>query len=542
MKLLKVSNIWVLIFLASLLYVKEINYIYFDSTQSADFGKYFSYFEYFFGIKETSYREHGTLFYYLHSLNFSRYSLDISGENFYYLLNKSIQEINFSLYVVGVVGYYKLLSHFKFNKTQIFATLTVLNFLPMVIAMIITFKPEIMVFSFLPWILLCLEKFKKNSNITYLFIAIPVVAIVISSKGSAFGMIGLYLLITNISFISKLKLKDIVFLILIFGSIVAIISVQDYKVNQANILQVEHEEKYKNNAPIKILYNFDFVKTIKSPIKNNHSSSFISLTLLDTFGDYFDIYWNNDSSLYFKNRQDVLLVQESYDLLAPKINFTNKTITINAQRLTDIYLTSSIGIFLSLIFYIQIFKNLFNRNLYSKFILAPFIGIGLVLMQSILGFPRQNWDPLVGDSIKPYYYGFFITLSFVFLVISFLKKYRFSYFLIPFFILCSLHILGFPKENNFDYVNEISEVNSFSSQCVINKYLFKELKDFENSSCDNLTSTKRDVYVEYSYFKSTPKLTTVNTLLLIYLGVLFIIVNFKDRLIEIKNKKYKKII
>lgn len=542
MKLLKVSNIWVLIFLASLLYVKEINYIYFDSTQSADFGKYFSYFEYFFGIKETSYREHGTLFYYLHSLNFSRYSLDISGENFYYLLNKSIQEINFSLYVVGVVGYYKLLSHFKFNKTQIFATLTVLNFLPMVIAMIITFKPEIMVFSFLPWILLCLEKFKKNSNITYLFIAIPVLAIVISSKGSAFGMIGLYLLITNISFISKLKLKDIVFLILIFGSIVAIISVQDYKVNQANILQVEHEEKYKNNAPIKILYNFDFVKTIKSPVKNNHSSSFISLTLLDTFGDYFDIYWNNDSSLYFKNRQDVLLVQESYDLLAPKINFTNKTITINAQRLTDIYLTSSIGIFLSLIFYIQIFKNLFNRNLYSKFILAPFIGIGLVLMQSILGFPRQNWDPLVGDSIKPYYYGFFITLSFVFLVISFLKKYRFSYFLIPFFILCSLHILGFPKENNFDYVNEISEVNSFSSQCVINKYLFKELKDFENSSCDNLTSTKRDVYVEYSYFKSSPKLTTVNTLLLIYLGVLFIIVNFKDRLIEIKNKKYKKII
>ena len=122
MKLLKVSNIWVLIFLASLLYVKEINYIYFDSTQSADFGKYFSYFEYFFGIKETSYREHGTFFYYLHSLNFSRYSLDISGENFYYLLNKSIQEINFSLYVVGVVGYYKLLSHFKFNKTQIFAT------------------------------------------------------------------------------------------------------------------------------------------------------------------------------------------------------------------------------------------------------------------------------------------------------------------------------------------------------------------------------------------------------------------------------------
>lgn len=542
MKLLKVSNIWIVIFLASLLYVKEINYIYFDSTQSADFGKYFSYFEYFFGINETSYREHGTFFYYLHSLNFSRYSLDISAENFYYLLNKSIQEINFSLYVVGLVGYYKLLSHFKFNKTQVFATLTVLNFLPMVIAMIITFKPEMLVFSLLPWVLLSLEKFKKDSDITYLFIAIPILALIVSSKGSAFGMIGLYLLITNISFVKKLKLKNTFLLILIFSSLLAIISVQDYKVNQANILQVEHEEKYKNNAPIKILYNFDFVKTIKSPIKNNHSSSFISLTLLDTFGDYFDIYWNNDSSLFFKNRQDVLVVQESYNLLAPKINFTNKTITINAQSLTDIYLTASVGIFLSLIFYIQVFKNLFIRNVYSKFILAPFIGISLILIQSILGFPRQNWDPLVGDSIKPYYYGFFISLSFVFMVISFLKKYRFGYFLIPFFILCSLHILGFPKETNIDYVSEISEVNSFSSQCVVNKYLFKELKDFENSSCGNLTSTKRDVYVEYSYFKSSPKLKIVNTLLLIYLGVLFVIVNFKDRLIEIKNKKYEKII
>ncbi len=542
MRVLRISNIWKIFFFISLFYVKEINYIYFDSTQSADFGKYFSYFEYFFGVSDTSLREHGTFYYYLHSLNFSRYSINLSGENFYYLLNKSVQEINFLLYALGAFGYYRLLSYFKFNKTQIFATLTVLNFLPIVIAMIITFKPEILVFSLLPWMLLCLENFKKNSNKAYLFISMPLLALMITAKGSTLGMIGLYLLITNLSIFNKLMIKEVSILLLIFITLLSVISIQDYEVNQATILQVEHEEKYKNYAPIKILYDFDFVRTVKSPIKNNHSSSFISLTLLDTFGDYFDIYWNNDSSLFLKNRKDVLVVIESDNLVAPKIDILEKTITVHAQSLTDIYLTSSLGILLSLIFYLQIVKNIFVRSEFSKYILAPIVGMGLVLMQSVLGFPRQNWDPGVGDSIKPYYYGFFISLSFVFMVIYFLKKYRFSYFLIPIFVLCSLHIIGFPKEPNSDFINELSEVNTFSDQCTINKYLFKELEDFNILSCNNLTPTKRETYGDYVYFKSSPEMNIINNLILIYLSVCFSFIIVKNGFIKVKNKKHKKII
>ena len=537
LKILKLPNLWALMFFISLIYIKEINYLYYDSTQSADFGKYFSYFEYFFGLNDSSLREHGTFYYYLHSLNFSRYSINLMSENFYYLLNKSIQEINFMLYIVGTVGYYRLLSYFKFNKTQIFATLTVLNFLPIAIAMIITFKPEILAFSLLPWILLCLEKFKKNFNIAYLFISIPLLALMISTKGSVLGMVGLYLLITNISIFNKLTIKEILVLIIIFISVFLAISFQDYEVNQSNILQVEHEEKYNNKAPIKILYDFDFVKTIKSPIKYNHSSSFISLTLLDTFGDYFDIYWNVDSSLYAKNRKDVLLVVESDNLAFPKINFLNKTITVNSQNLTDIYTTSSVGLFFSLIFYLQIVRNLFARSKYSKYILAPIVGISLVLIQSIIGFPKQNWDPNVGDSIKPFYYGFFVTLSFIFIVVRFLKKNSISYFLIPLFILCSLHILGFPKEESTDFINEISVVNSYSDQCKINKFLFDDLKDFNNSSCNTMTTAYRESYKDYSNFKSPPKFQIVNFIILIYLSSWFILVIFKDWFVKIKNKK-----
>ena len=537
LKILKLPKLWALMFFISLIYIKEINYLYFDSTQSADFGKYFSYFEYFFGLNDSSLREHGTFYYYLHSLNFSRYSINLKSENFYYLLNKSIQEINFMLYIVGTVGYYRLLSYFKFSKSQIFATLTVLNFLPIAIAMIITFKPEILVFSLLPWILLCLEKFKKNFNIAYLFISIPLLALMISTKGSVLGMVGLYLLITNISIFNKLTIKEILVLIIIFISVFLAISFQDYEVNQSNILQVEHEEKYNNKAPIKILYDFDFVKTIKSPIKYNHSSSFISLTLLDTFGDYFDIYWNVDSSLYAKNRKDVLVVVESDNLAFPKINFLNKTITVNSQNLTDIYTTSTVGLFFSFIFYLQIVRNLFARGKYSKYILAPIVGISLVLIQSIIGFPRQNWDPYVGDSIKPFYYGFFVTLSFIFIVVRFLKKNSISYFLIPFFILCSLHILGFPKEESTDFINEISVVNSYSDQCKINKFLFDDLKDFNNSSCNTMTTSYREAYNDYSNFKSPPRFQIVNFIILIYLSSWFILVIFKDWFVKIKNKK-----
>ena len=46
-----------------------------------------------------------------------------------------------------------------------------------------------------------------------------------------------------------------------------------------------------------------------------------------------------------KNRKDVLVVVKSDNLAFPKINFLNKTITVNSQNLTDIYTTSTVGLF-----------------------------------------------------------------------------------------------------------------------------------------------------------------------------------------------------
>ena len=256
-------------------------------------------------------REHGTFFYYVHSLSLSRFVENVNQSNFFYLLNRSIQEVNFYIYLVGLIGYYLLLRFFTFKKETIFLTFACLNFFPLAIALRITFKPEILTFALVPWILFCFEKFNFTKDIKYLFFSIPFVVLCITSKGSVLGMVGLFLFIHYLKFIFKIQLKTLGLLLLALIIPLVLISHQDYKVNNSNILEVNHSENYRNNASYKIIYNLDFPKLFKSPIKYDHSNSFIALTLLDTFGDYFDVYWNNDSSMFFKNRKEVLINEQS---------------------------------------------------------------------------------------------------------------------------------------------------------------------------------------------------------------------------------------
>ena len=82
---------------------------------------------------------------------------------------------------------------------------------------------------------------------------------------------------------------------------------EDISSNGQNLVQLESgstlDPTYDFKAPLSILYDIDMYQLVASPIKYKHSNSFISITLLDTFGDYFDIFWDNDSSLYSKNRK-----------------------------------------------------------------------------------------------------------------------------------------------------------------------------------------------------------------------------------------------
>ena len=52
----------------------------------------------------------------------------------------------------------------------------------------------------------------------------------------------------------------------------------------------------------------------------------------------------------------------------------------------------------------------------KNFFLLPFLGYLVIMIHIIFGFPENNFDPLVGDTLKPFYYSFFLLISISFLI------------------------------------------------------------------------------------------------------------------------------
>ena len=220
----------------------------------------------------------------------------------------------------------------------------------------------------------------------------------------------------------------------------------------------------------------------------------------------------------FKDRNEIVTLNISNQLQPPKINVSDLNILITAQKNTDLYTRASLGLIFSVIFYFMLTRSLILKNKFSRFLFAPAVGMMLLLVQSVIGYPVKNWDPLVGDSIKPFYYGFFLSLSFIFLVIHFINKNRYVVFLIPIFILSTLFIIGFPKNISQSFETQLYEVNTYSSQCSINNYLFDDLKYFNTDFCENnLNIGLRPEYLEYKEFQIAPNYLFINNIFFLYI-------------------------
>ena len=144
----KLISLNFLILILSVLWLKEINYLFYDTFESPDINKYFVYFDHFADTDLKTAREHGLMYYYLQYLNyFFQYN---SFSNIEMFLHKSIQEVNFWIYMYGLLGYFYLLRLYKFKNSTIFITFIFLNFFPVSIVLRLVFKPEILAFAFLP--------------------------------------------------------------------------------------------------------------------------------------------------------------------------------------------------------------------------------------------------------------------------------------------------------------------------------------------------------------------------------------------------------
>jgi len=510
---------FIFIFLClSIAWLKEINYLFYETLESPDYEKYSIYLDHFFTGEQTD-KEHGLMYYYLHSLNYSIFYADLN--NFNFNIHKSIQNMNYYIFLFGLLGYYLLLRFFKFSKETIFITFIFINFFPPSITMRLVLKPEILAFALLPWIVYLVEKYKQDKNILFLYLAVPLIVSAVTLKGNVLVIFCIYFLLTYFHLLLELSVKNSILLFLTAFLSVLLLTLENNSSNGKNILDIQSgsaiEEAYNYKAPKSIIYNVDFYKLVSDPNKHNHANSFIGITLLETTGDYFDLYWDNDSVSYFKNRKEVIKTIQSDEIIVPNFDMENITLSIYKQRDSDRYSRTSLGLLLSVFLYFNLIKSILIEEKYRKFMIMAFIAMGVLLFHSITGFPKNNFDPLVGDTFKPLYYSFALIFSFIFLIATKLKDKRVHFWQIIIYCLTVVFILGFPKYYDYDVQVDLAPKIENSIFCNIEKSIYLQQSDFEDLSCDrtkNLVGTEDVNQMYKSGIKHKP------------FNMLFIILNF----------------
>ena len=481
----KLESFYFLILLFSILWLKEISYLFYNTLESPDINKYFIYFDHFFNNQTTN-KEHGLMYYYLQSLNYSIFYSDF--QNFDLFIHKSIQQVNFYIFIFGLTGYFYLLRFFNFTLNVIFPTLLFINFFPPSISMRLVFKPEILAFALLPWIIYLLEKYLDSKDIKNLIFSIPLIVSIISIKGNVLVIISIYLFFSYFRIFINVPKKSLIYLSLVVLISFITLSLENNSANGKTILDIQSgsaiEENYNFKAPRSIVYKTDMYGLISSPIKHNHADSFIGITLLEISGDYFDLYWDNNATEFFKNRKKIFTFVQSNEIKKPELDKTSSSVIIYQQRMTDVYLYETIGLLLSIfLFYFLIIEAL-KKSVFRKFLLASFLGMAVLLFHSITGVPKNNFDPLVGDTFKPLYYSFVLIFSFAILVAVLLSKKQRR--IIYLGIYCSLivFILGFPKSNEFEANLDMTQKIEASIYCPVEKLIYLDNNNFDSLNCN----------------------------------------------------------
>lgn len=538
-----IPSLVILIF--SFFITSNINYLFYNSLDSPDFTKYSIYFNYLFGDVDATSREQGALYYLVNSYNLFFNNNQINDTNASYMLNKSIQEVNNLFFLIGLIGMYKLLMSMGFKKKNVFYTLTLTNFLPISIATRILLKPEIIVLAFLPWVFYFIEQFFITKKNKFLYYSIPSLVICITSKSSLAAMTFLFIFIVYFKKLLALDLKKIVIPILLFSMLFFAVSFENYNLNALNILNFTPDEKYENTADIEMLWNLDFEALFNRPVKYMDSNSVSNFLLLDTFGDYLDIYWDNDSQYFSYGTLTIVEYEIDNSRISPSIDTNLKKITLyqsfggdpayDTYKNSGRYTRAVLGIFCTIIFYLFSIKRISTKEENYKFLLGPMVGIFVLLFVSITGIPVKNWDPNSMDTLKSVYYSPLFVISFCILLCIYFSKNSFNYLLTFPIVLIFLYLIGFPKTYDLNLLSLIAYSNEFSPFCKFND-LYYQISDYVSGVCSgNLQYpvTPRYQVPEFVYFVKQPKLLIYN-LSIIILALGLIILNFHKK-IEVSN-------
>lgn len=468
------------IFFTTTIYTLLIGQLYYLTTKGPDYSFYRPYFEYFFGNISSTGVEQGLLYYFINATIIS-----IDSENLIPVLwdqyfSNSIQWGNFFFYLIGIYGIYTFLKQKNTEKRNIFIILSLINLFPPAVEMRLLFKPEILVFSCLIWIIVFFDKYLETESLVYLLSSVPPLALVLTTKANLAIMIILFLLSFYLKKIYEINAVNFYKGLIILTMFFLVTSFENYQANELLIYEHQSPEEFTNSAELEFLYNINLETLKNDPFRQSQKDSYLGVMILDTFDDYFGNFWNDDSSPLYLNR----------------------SVFFNAKE------TAYLGIVFTLIFYAYLLSNIFKNKNYRYLYTMPFFGIffQMILSQFI------QYDPSTGDVAKTYYYAFFLVIIFA-LLLSELSKQKVKVFLLVglIFSVSIVHVYGFPK-NQSDGANDFINMNNeISSLCFFGNMLLKNVdSDCEEKSyivCDyafNIIETVIISNSEYLYQDNFP--------------------------------------
>ena len=361
--------------------------------------------------------------------------------------------------------------------------LIIVNFFPPLQSLKLAMKPEILIFSLLPWLIFLLKNYLDDENHISLIVAIIPTVLIGLSKGTGFAITSLFLLYVFFEILIKLNLKQFLGIFVIFVIFLTPIMYENYEVNNTHFLtRNDITENYKNRASLDILLKNDRGKTFQTPFGEIDISTVFGVTLLDTFDDHFLLDWNKDVSLFKKHRKDLLIPYDGEQILS--IDLNNREIQYNGIfKNSIINLRVYLGIILTFIFYILLFRFRHEKKINKKIVRSPILGIFILYFHS-LGIPQEDFDPLVADTFKTFYYSPFLVISFIFILSKLLDNINRQTIVITIiFIFSTLHINGFPKKDSSEYYGFLDELNQNNVLCEINSLIIFDIKN--SSKCTN---------------------------------------------------------
>ena len=435
--------------------------LFYNSTHSPDFYKYRNYFNYYSGLQESTSLEQGNLYFYFVSKIIESRSDLLNIRNYYEVISNSVQLANFLIYFVGVVGLYKLLSFREYSKIKILYSLSILNFFPPAIALRLILKPEILIFTLFIWSLYCIEVYLESKDYFFLLNFIGLLSLIITTKVATGVIVSLFYLIYFYKDILKENLKTILLSFFLLVFLFISLSYENYLINDVFFFDHKISEEYKFLADISFVYNLSLSDVIFNPYPEFHSNSLIGIVVLETFNDHFNLYWNNDESVF---AQGSIVFFKS-----------NLKIYVSILLTTFFYLTA-------------LWLARKNKKLYT---LSPLVGIFVMTSFSLF----ILFQPETGDMLKNYYYSFLLILSFIFIVNYFLNKNNVFFIIFIVLTISTFTIYGFPKNYDDLMIERINLQNETSFTCNLNSYLIGSI---ENNCYRHETSFCKDVFKNYT--------------------------------------------